>query len=614
MKIIFCAPKLTMSDTKDADIFFETCCNIWDECIVDVQKVYVTSSASIQNLRIGAADSSDIFIFFNAKDGKYGDEFIKLLKKYNEVQSRIWPIAMEKGPECRQPPPPVENMQSFDVSCWNESRNPLKNNIPAIAQVFARKIVAQTLSPLYHDEILYFISHRRCDGEKIAARLADELNLLTRRKRAYRDVVEVEVGDDAQRDIDENLTLSDAVIFLQTEEAQYSEYILKELCYALVNDIPVLWIQIDGASFSNLKIRPGERPALSYWSAEFDDPERLIEIADEIEEYCFRLIMNSSNQVCSYVEYLLELSRSNEIQLDPDKNAVLAYKIKYKTRDIYDPKIQRHYVQCFGRNPKSSDIEEFTSWITGTDLYQKSDRVFLLSSHDTQAVSERDSKVTRDNYDNYIANLENVVGARHNWHGKRIILSGAFPDCDEIYKNSLLEALSIYAKQIIRNGYTLVFGAHPTFQKIIFKIGELYSQDVRNSIEMHMDQAYANEYDLDMLRNSCELVLADGLQEMRNNMICAKKSEMLICLGGKIKRDKSQQGVDIEVNLARHVGIPVALVGTVGGRSSEYALEKVKNGEWDDLNPWGNELNENLLYNMNHRLMIKRLLNKIAGI
>lgn len=76
----------------------------------------------------------------------------------------------------------------------------------------------------------------------------------------------------------------------------------------------------------------------------------------------------------------------------------------------------------------------------------------------------------REDYDNYIVNLENVSGVPRDWHGKRIILSGAFPDCDEIYKNSLLEALSVYAKQIIRNGYTLVFGAHPTFQEIIFDI------------------------------------------------------------------------------------------------------------------------------------------------
>ena len=88
-----------------------------------------------------------------------------------------------------------------------------------------------------------------------------------------------------------------------------------------------------------------------------------------------------------------------------------------------------------------------------------------------------------------------------------------------------------------------------------------------------MDKAYAKEYDLELLNTKCHLVLSDGLQEMRENMICREKAEMLICLGGKIKDDPLQQGVDIEVGLARKCGIPVALSGTVGGRSSGYAWE-----------------------------------------
>ena len=94
-------------------------------------------------------------------------------------------------------------------------------------------------------------------------------------------------------------------------------------------------------------------------------------------------------------------------------------------------------------------------------------------------------------------------------------------------------------------------------------------------------------------------------------MICKKKAEALICLGGKIKANKAEQGVDIEVGLAKNVGIPVALIGTVGGRSSEYALKMEKDSDWSSLNPWGNELNEQLLYNLNHRLMIRKLLGKI---
>lgn len=97
-------------------------------------------------------------------------------------------------------------------------------------------------------------------------------------------------------------------------------------------------------------------------------------------------------------------------------------------------------------------------------------------------------------------NLESVSGLKIAPKNKRIIISGAFPDYDEIYKVSLLEAVLVYAREIIKNGYTLVFGAHPTFQNLIFDIGRLYASDVKYSIEMHMDKHYIGGYDLDELQ------------------------------------------------------------------------------------------------------------------
>lgn len=609
MNVIFCKPELTMTELKVATVFLQECSELLSSYVPNVQ--YISTVFQMNQLLAQEASKNDIFVFFTSEKGEYTDTILKLIRKYNDAQSRIWAIAMEGNPECRRPPEPVTDKQSFDVASRKENRNPLKNNIKAIAQLFARKIVAQTLSPLYRDEVLYFISHRRKDGERVAAKLADGLRLLTRERNVYRDVVNVKVGDDAQKDIDKHLAVSDVVIFLQTEEAQYSSYIIKELCYALVNDIPVLWIQIDNATYDRMEIRPGQGPVLSYRSEEFESQDRLQEIVDEVEDKCFQLIMNSSNQVYSYIEYLSEMRNAGKIKLINDSNSVLAYGIEYreKTRDLYDSGIRKHYIQCFGRNPREDDIQNFIDKVKRDNSYDKHDKLFLLSSHGRRDRSGQDLKVIEENYDDYLMNLENISGIKRQQRNKRIIFSGAFPDCDEIYEASLLEALVVYSREIIKDGYTLVFGAHPTFQKLIFDIGSLYASDVKYSIEMHMDKAYIDQYDIEELQENCTLILADGLQEMRENMICKEKGEMLICLGGKIKPDKSQQGVDIEVNLAKKVNIPVALVGTVGGRSSEYAFEKLTEGDWLDLNPWEESLNEALFYNMNHRLMIKRLLN-----
>lgn len=612
MNVIFCRPELTLTDIEDAEIFFRECSTILDQYIYNLR--YIGSQALMQQVMLESASNDDILIFFTAENGVYDEQIIKLIRKYNDAQSRIWPIAMEDAPDCRKPPEPVSDRQSFDVSCRKENRNPLKNNLKAIAQIFARKIIAQTLSPLYRDEVLYFISHRRIDGEKLAAMLMDELILLTRERKVYRDVVNVAVGDDAQQDIDEHLKISDVLIFLQTKEAQNSKYIMKELCYALLNDIPILWIQIDGAPYEDMAIRPGEGPVLKYESAEFFDPERLMEIADEVEEKCFQLMMNSSSQVYSYVECLMDMAKEGKVRVQRDEKVAMAYQVEYKekVKDRYDSGIRKHYIQCFGRNPKEQDIEEFCKSVKGGKPYSESDRLFLLSLHGKSENDTGDMKIREENYEDYFANIQNISGMQTSRLGKRIIISGAFPDCDEIYKNSLIQAVTIYARQIIRNGYTLVFGAHPTFQQIIFDIGDLYSSDVTYSIEMHMAREFAGKYDLDSLNTKCRLIISDGLQEMREKMICSAKAEMLICLGGKIKENPSEQGVDLEVALAKKSGIPVALVGTVGGRSSEYAFELLKAGKWDEINPWGQELNEELFYNVNHRLMVEKLLSLVS--
>ena len=611
MSVLFCMPQITMLDTAEADEFIKYCRDIFD--IYSTEISYIYTKYQVNQLLSKEADKNDIFVFFNSEKGKYDNQILRLIEKFFEAQCRIWPIAMENNAECRKPPEPVSKMQSFDVSCRKENRNPMKNNMKAIAQIFARKIIAQIQSPLYRDEVLYFISHRRADGEHIAAKLCDKLKLLTRERNVYRDVVNVEVGKDAQEDIDQNLANSDVLIFLQTEQAQYSLYIMKELCFALVNDIPVLWIQINNAPYSNMKIRPGEKPVLCYMSSEFDDEKRLEEIADEIEEKCFQLIMYSSNQIYSYIECLNEMKSSKKIDFVSDEKSMLAYSIKYneKTRDRYSPGEHTHYIQCYGRNPHDQDVEQFVERVKKENIYNNFERFFLLSNHANIYINRNDTKFIGENYDNYLSNIEIALGNCQRKLNKRIIISGAFPDNDEIYKISLIEALLVYCREIIRRGYTLVFGAHPTFQELIFETGRLYSDDVKYSIEMHMDRAYINQYGQADLERQCTLVLSDGLHEMRESMICREKSELMICLGGKIKEDKSQQGVDIEVELAKKVGIPVALVGTVGGRSSEYAHEMLTAESWSELNDFDKSLNESLFYNVNHRLTAKKLLDSI---
>ena len=610
MTVYFCRPEITMKDTVLSKVFFDGCREVLDDYLDNVQ--YIMSDFKIQQLISFEINKHDIFVFFNSENGEYNNSFEKILKRFCDMKSRIWPIAMWNTSENRMPPEVAKGCQSFDVSCVNENRNPHKNNMRAIAQLLARKVIAQTLTPLYQDRVLYFISHRRSDGESLAARLSDELKLLTRDRNIFRDVIDVAVGDDAQREIDDNLKNSDTVIFLQTKEASNSDYIMKELCYAIIHDIPVLWIQIDDAPYDNLRIRPSESPMLKYKSVDFEDAEKLIDIAEKVEEMCFRLMMNSSSQVFSYIEYLKNLADSELVSLQKVNHIPLAYELSYKevTIDRYDEGERSHFIQCYGRNPKPEDLISFEEKAEKDERFKRYQRIFLLSNHGHS--DKMKGKILHDSFDAYLSNIEKVCGNHPERKDKRIIISGAFPECDEIYKQSLTEAIVIYSREIIRRGYILVFGAHPTFQELIFEIGRLYApDDVRYSIEMHMSRQYIHLYNINELKKKCSLMLDDNLIEMRKSMICDQRGEVLICLGGLIKKDKTQQGLDVEINLARSVNIPVALVGTVGGRSSEYAFEKILEGDWSNLNSWGENLNEELFYNVNHRLMARRIIEQI---
>lgn len=85
----------------------------------------------------------------------------------------------------------------------------------------------------------------------------------------FRDVVNVKVGDAAQEVIDERMENSDVFIFLHTARSGESDWILKELRFALLRQIPVLWVQIDNADVNILKIKPSDQPHLKYTTEDF---------------------------------------------------------------------------------------------------------------------------------------------------------------------------------------------------------------------------------------------------------------------------------------------------------------------------------------------------------
>ena len=211
------------------------------------------------------------------------------MEKAKEKQADIWPVAFSK--EAREPVDNISKKQSYDIWEQLRCRGLDKIHISAIAKAFSRKIIARELPTLYNNCGEVFISHRRIDGEEIAALIYDKIKIQEEKLKIFRDVVKVNVGDEAQTEIDEVMKNSEIFIFIHTGKAAESDWILKELRFALLRNIPILWVQIDGADVKKLRIKPSDQPHLSYSSEDFEKEETLTEIIDEILQKAFELIM-----------------------------------------------------------------------------------------------------------------------------------------------------------------------------------------------------------------------------------------------------------------------------------------------------------------------------------
>ena len=87
MNVIFCRPEMTMTDTGDAVLFFNACCEILDQYLYNLR--YISSSALVRQVMLEDANKDDILIFFTAENGIYDDQILKRSEEHtSELQSQ----------------------------------------------------------------------------------------------------------------------------------------------------------------------------------------------------------------------------------------------------------------------------------------------------------------------------------------------------------------------------------------------------------------------------------------------------------------------------------------------------------------------------------------------
>lgn len=611
MKVFIIDPQMTMEDTTNVDEFNK-------EVIRQLQtygvELYVVKNKNVAICKSNF-DRNMLVIVYNESggSGKISVEVHELLEKAIKLNAEIWPVAIDKS--ARTPAQIIADKQSYDI--WEQLRCRALDQryLGIIAKIFSRKVIARVFPTCYCETGELFLSHRRLDGEAIAAKIYDKILIQARETTPFRDVVNVKVGEAAQSVIDKEMENTDVFIFLHTPRSGESDWILKELRFAMLRQIPVLWVQIDDADIKQLKVKPSDNPHLKYKSEDFENEEKFTQIVDEILQVAFELIMDRSNQILGYTD--LEKVFDGKLEMVDKEN--LIYRISVKRKGYHYPQRNiEQYCQLFGRTPTVIDVEKLN-----TDYGNKNiDSVVILTNRVVSySTTERNNIVTDSIHDFLYHWNKYIMGDARGAEGMEIVISGAYPDSDEIFKQSLTDALILFAKVIIGNGYELTFGAHPTFQELFYEVAkEIAPENYRSRINMYVsewfltrgsetEKEYKEKYTLSVTSKKADL--PQSLSEMRKKMIQRKNVKALVCLGGKIKPDKKDEGIREEIELAKKMNIPVFIVGSVGGCSSQVALEYQAAG-WDKLNEASSELNQEFTEGIDYYKMAQEMIKYIS--
>ena len=186
------------------------------------------------------------------------------------------------------------------------------------------------------------------------------------------------------------------------------------------------------------------------------------------------------------------------------------------------------------------------------------------------------SGVHTDSIADYVAEIQRGV-APPATQTKRLVISGAFPDCEPEFQQNMTNAVYALVEAGLRAGIGISFGAHPTFQFMIFEVAKrLRPSDHLAAVRMYISRFFVTDATIDEFRKDAEVLAVDAngdrassLTRMREAMMRDPDAAALVVIGGKKTRPGIPPGIDEEIALAREAGLPVYIIGSVGGRSSE---------------------------------------------
>lgn len=249
--VFLLSPRLTMERPNEADPFFFAA--------QEGLEAFGNAPVLRSDAQIHAAEpkAGDAVVIFNREDQGYSQVVNQFVRRSRREGACILPVAMTLN--ARRPIEEAGAAQSFDFAEQLRQRALSPAQATTLGTVFARQAQAIVKPTLVSEPMHLFLSHRRLDGEDLAAgftRLRTSSNNST-----FRDLFDVRMGADAQDVIEKNLRESDAVVFLDTPRSAESPWIAKELRGALEFGLPIVWVRVGPElGRGRLEVKPAEQP------------------------------------------------------------------------------------------------------------------------------------------------------------------------------------------------------------------------------------------------------------------------------------------------------------------------------------------------------------------
>ena len=536
--------------------------------------------------------AGDGVVFFNPPREDLRQEIEELLQEAVRNGAVLLPIAMDAAH--RRPPGAAGDRQSFDVVDHIRRRELPDDRLHVIGAAFAREALSMTMPTFVQSRLRIFLCHRRADGEALTA--AVDRALQARHEHVFRDLIDIQTGEQAQEKIDEKLTGADVLAFLDTPRAGESWWITQELATALGRNIPIVWVRLgEDENRAELQVKPAAEPHLQSDEPELT-PARAGELVDEILSVALRLARAHGRISLQAQRELKHWAAEHGAAIEVLDARQQIFQLRHPAAPnprAYPLRAATDVVQFFGRAPDESDRHALDRFLTerGMGPHDQECRAFdaaiLLDPTATGHRAMGEWSVTE-----HPARFLSSLSPRQQPDPEtppRLLLLGAFPAGDYA-RDQIVPAIHASATTWLRLGGAIVCGGHPTFVPLLVQVARgLLGEHARERLIVYQSEWFVAPAQHEELTLHARVVLTarEGSRDasltlMRTRMVREGQAAAALAIGGRtVEGGTHTPGIDEEIQLARDQGLAVYLLGAPGGQAALLAMRAAA-----ETQPW----------------------------